>query len=231
MRHHELHIRINGYSTAINGPEACLRAVAHIDYCRRGAGGLAPVVVGKIHSQMNAVDFVKCRIIQMSDKPQIRVLEKIQMDLPNEFTEEQSREVLRRYLSSEIGDSEAVGLAWLHRKLGNNHAHVNIVDGLETKKSAKARAAKRKESGTGEKTRVRRRNHLRYGELFKRHPGTLGPEDNGQKTKAYLRHRWAQTVNEYAREVGVEVHFEHRSLEERGIKFRPMEHEGAMTSE
>lgn len=218
MRTVEAHVDIGHYSTALGGPEACVRAVANIDYSIRGAKGTPCVEVGITKFNMSVTDYMKAQIGLSVDDPSKRVLERWIVTFPNEATEDQCRIMTETFMQKFIGDSAAIGRCDFHFKPGNFHGHMHWIDGLETKASAKRRAAERDaQRAEGKKTRVRRRNHLRFKERYHRFRKTLGPDDPGVKMKGYLKQKWAEHVNAYCKEFGINVHFEHRSRAARGL--------------
>ncbi|MEG3619819.1 MobA/MobL family protein [Magnetovibrio sp. PR-2] len=224
MRTVEAHVDINHYSTCqkefgkpLKG-EACVRAIANINYSIRGANGAESIEVGVPMFGMTVTGTMKMRIGLDVNRSQKRVMEKWIVTFPNEASEDQCRYIAKTFLEEFIVDSEALGRCDFHFKPGNYHGHMHLIDGLETLASAKARAAERDAERTdGKKTRVRRRNQLRFKELYFREPRTLSPDDPGVKMKSHLKKKWADHVNACCLKFGINVHFEHRSRKERGL--------------
>ena len=133
----------------------------------------------------------------------IRVAEKIHFSLPNDFDPEASNEaislVLKR-LAKGSKDVKAIGVNHTDRP-NNNHAHIILIDGLETVEQARKRRPDAK--------RVRRQDVVRMGDL-------------GQPKK--IRALIAKAINDVAKRRGLSG-VEHRSFKERGLG-QPTWHEG-----
>ena len=155
----------------------------------------------------------------------VRLIDKGIVSLPSDANAAQCFEMTEALAEEFGGNSEAHVVAALHRdRRGNPHVHLLMIDGKETAEAASERAEKRRQVEEGgafldgrkpKKTRVRRQDHLRLGELGSR---------------AAARLRAAAVVNRIAVRDGLRCP-ETRSLSELGIERPPQKHTGPQAAE
>lgn len=216
----ELTTKFRGISTSKSAKttytvaDAISRAKANLRYIDRPSAVAARATAGLVDDDGNPIQGLReqCRAMRRAveeraakgGKNGSRVAEKIIFSLPNSWTPEQSEDVLNRLVQHFAPEgSEAKAFGVLHNdKPGNNHGHLLVVDGAESRESALARAKPGAQ-------RIRRRDQVRLG-------------DRGRPKQ--VRKEIADLLNAYAKENGIEG-VEWRTKKERGLG-EAMKHEG-----
>lgn len=130
--------------------------------------------------------------------------------LPRDITEEQQREYVHSWARA-LGKGRAVFIGAIHRDTeGNPHAHVLVLDRLETEYMATKRMALRGEGG--KRTRARREFVCRFSE---------------RGTMQRMRDVYRDAANAYLEQVNAPVRIETLSYEKLGINKKPQVHEGS----
>lgn len=223
MSSYEATVRVTHISTsskARNGlsvSAAVGAAKAHLNYITRDDAAEAGNVLAWSNGEAlegstdelkaAARDAIDQRAEKHNDAYGVRLADKMIVSLPNDATIPEQRKMCGAILSTLCGTSAAFGIAAIHTdKDGNNHAHLEFIDNLETREAALARRPDAK--------RVRRADHLRLNE--------------GGNRQA-LRATVADCINQVSAENGRRL-AEVRSYKDRGIDRQPQQHEGPQVS-
>lgn len=150
------------------------------------------------------------------DEPRQGVVRQLIVVLPRDISEEQQRELVRRYVG-DLTKGRARAIVGIHRDSaakdgkGNPHAHILLIDQQETEHSARKRAAERAKE-TGKKTRARKEYVM---QIFTAREG-----------KRAVRRHWRDLANGYLEALGAPVRLEVDSYRSLGIEREATLHEG-----
>ena len=146
---------------------------------------------------------IDARAARHSEANGVRLADKLIISLPADATAEHHREMVSAIMADLGGNSDAWLVGAIHRdRVGNPHAHILAIDGLETREDAQARRP--------DAQRIRRRDALRLNE-------------GGNRQE--LRVRIAARINAVSRREGYRL-AEVRSLADQGVERGPQTHDG-----